>query len=268
MSAGETGAPIRVIIADDSTTVCKFVERALKLTGRDFDISFAHDGQQAVQLLSKQVFDIAFLDINMPQLNGIEVMAAIHVMGAKTFAVSMSDRLSEASQEKLKTFGAYDYLNKPFNNGQVRQLIETFEAIRQSYKVLVVDDSATVRRIVMKVLQKSIFDLEIDEAVDGLDAIEAVKKNPYRLVFTDFNMPNMNGIELAEKLAAYTAGSDVVLMSTEMSDLHDKAAQRVGAKAFLRKPFFSADVDTILHHLFGLKHSAFSKQVRMFAMSA
>ncbi|MBD8891604.1 response regulator [Roseibium litorale] len=263
----EADVPIRVIIADDSTTVCKFVERALKLTGRNFDICFAHDGHQAVLLLSKQPFDIAFLDINMPQLNGIEVMAAIHVMGAKTFAVSMSDRLSDAAQEKLKSFGAYDYLSKPFNNGQVRQLIETYEAIRMSYPVLVVDDSATVRRIVMKVLQKSIFDLQVDEAVDGPSAIDAVKKRPYRLVFSDFNMPNMNGIELAEKLAAYTAGSDVVLMSTEMSELLDKAAQRVGAKAFLRKPFYSADVDTILHHLFGLKHSSFSKQVRMFAMS-
>ncbi|MFD1695978.1 response regulator [Roseibium aestuarii] len=258
---------IRVIIADDSTTVCKFIARALLATGRDFEITLAHDGKTAVQCLSRSSFDIAFLDINMPQLSGVEVMAAIHVMGSKTFAISMSDRLSAASEDKLKTFGAYDFLSKPFNNGQVLQIVETFEAIQQTYDVLLVDDSATVRRIVSKVLQKSIFNLTIHEAEDGRAAIESVKANRFRIVFTDFNMPGMDGIELAERLAAYTSDANVILMSTEMNATLDQAAERVGAKAFLRKPFYPADVDTILHHVFGLRHAHFSKQVRTFAMT-
>ncbi|GGB38406.1 hypothetical protein GCM10011316_08070 [Roseibium aquae] len=258
---------IKVIIADDSVTVCKFVARALEATGRKFDITLTHNGQDTVQHLTKSAYDIAFLDINMPQLSGVEVMAAIHVMGAKTFAISMSDRLSESAEEKLKSFGAYDFLSKPFNNGQVRQVIETYEAIQLEYQVLVVDDSATVRRIVRKVLDKSIFDLKIEEAEDGETAVKMVRDKPYRIIFTDFNMPNMNGIELAEKLAAYTRGTDVILMSTEMNETLDKAAERVGARAFLRKPFYPADVDSILHHVFGLRHSHFSKQVRVFAMT-
>jgi len=256
---------IRTIIADDSSTVCKFVERALLQTGRQFDISMVRDGQQAVQLLGKQAFDLAFLDINMPQLNGVEVMAAIHLMGGKTFAVSMSNELNAAAEEKLKSFGAYDFLEKPFSNKQVHQLIQTYDAIRTRHRALVVDDSATVRRIVEKVLKKSIFDLEVDQAEDGPSALEKVKVSEYKIIFSDFNMPEMNGIELAQKLAAYKKGAETVLMSTEMTETVNQAAEQVGAKAFLRKPFFPQDVDTILHHIFGLKHSRFSKQVRVFA---
>lgn len=265
MSVNENTGRIRTIIADDSSTVCKFVERALLQTGRDFDIIMVRDGQEAVQTLSKNVFDLAFLDINMPQMNGVEVMAAIHVMGAKTFAISMSNDLDKAAEEKLKSFGAYDFLEKPFSNKSVHQIVKTYETIQAKHSVLVVDDSATVRRIVSKVLQKSIFDLDIDEAEDGPSALEKVKAKTYQLIFSDFNMPNMSGIELAQKLAAYASNSDVIIMSTEMNDALDKAAEEVGAKAFLRKPFYPQDVDTILHHTFGLRHSRFSKQVRMFA---
>ncbi|GAB4515180.1 MAG: hypothetical protein Tsb0019_13690 [Roseibium sp.] len=263
-NAGEARV-IRTIIADDSSTVCKFVERALLQTGRLFDITMVHDGHQAVQSLSKQAYDLAFLDINMPQLNGVEVMAAIHVMGGKTFAISMSNELDATAEQKLKSFGAYDFLKKPFTNKQIHEIVKTYDAIHTRHSVLIVDDSATVRKIVSKVLQKSIFDLAIVEAEDGRSALDEVKTNGYRIIFSDFNMPNMNGIELAQKLAAYTHRSDVILMSTEMNDALDRAAEEVGARAFLRKPFYPQDVDTILHHIFGLCHSRFSKQVRMFA---
>lgn len=256
---------VTAIIADDSSTVCKFIERALLQTGRDIDISMVRDGQEAVKQLSQSAYDLAFLDINMPQLSGVEVMAAIHVMGGKTFAISMSNSLDAAAEAKLKSFGAYDFLEKPFTNKQIHQILKTYDAIRARHSALVVDDSATVRKIVSKVLKKSIFDLEIDEAEDGQSALDCVKVKRYQIIFSDFNMPNMTGIELAQKLAAHAAHSEVVLMSTEMNATLDAAAATVGARAFLKKPFFPQDVDTILHHVFGLRHSRFSKQVRMFA---
>lgn len=258
---------IKVIIADDSGTVRKFIEKALLATGRTFEITMAADGKDAVEKLSRQAFDIAFLDINMPQLNGVEVMAAIHVMGSKTFAVSMSDGLAEDAEKKLKSFGAYDFLTKPFSASQVRHVIEVYEAINMPFDVLIVDDSTTVRRIVRKVLERSIFKLNIVEAEDGHTAIKRVSEKAYRVIFTDFNMPNMTGLELAERLAGLTRASDVILMSTEYNTTLDQAAERVRARAFLRKPFYPDDVDSILHHLFGLRHSHFSKQVRMFAMT-
>ncbi|TYC49762.1 response regulator [Rhodobacterales bacterium] len=265
MSEANEVSDIRVIVADDSSTVCKFVEKALLETGRKMEISTVRDGQQPVELLSKQTFDLAFLDINMPQLNGVEVMAAIHVTGGKTFAISMSNNLDASAEGKLKSFGAYDFLQKPFSNKQIHQIINTYDVIHTPHSVLIVDDSATVRRIVEKVLKKSIFNLDVVQAEDGPSAIEKVKAKPYRVIFSDFNMPGMTGIELAQKLAAYTHTSEVILMSTELNETLDKAAERVGAKAFLRKPFFPQGVDTILHHIFGLRHSHFSKHVRIFA---
>ena len=267
MVQGTGRAAVRILIADDSSIVRKFVERALNATGREVELTMTADGKEAVQLLQRETFDIAFLDINMPQLSGVEVMAAIHVMGSKTFAISMSDGLNAESEKKLRAFGAYDFLAKPFSAAQVAGILDTYEMINTRFDVLVVDDSTTVRRIVRKVLDRSIFDLEIVEAADGKSALEQVRDRSFRVIFSDFNMPGMSGIELAEKLASQARGSDVILMSTEYNDTLDQAAQKVRARAFLRKPFYPEDVDSILHHLFGLRHSHFSKHVRVFAMS-
>ena len=256
---------IRILVADDSSTVRHFIERALAAVGRPCEVTTAANGEDAVRLLTKTAFDIAFLDLNMPQLSGVEVLAAINVMNHDTFCISMSDRLDEATEAKLKAFGAYDFLAKPFTAMRLRQIVEMWELMKTPLDVLVVDDSATVRRIVTKVIGRSIFALQTAEAADGPSAVEAVQAKSFRLIFSDFNMPGMSGLELAKAIARVARGADVVLMSTEYNSTLDEAAQAVGARAFLRKPFYPEDVDSILHHVFGLPHPRFSKQVRLFA---
>ncbi|MBH0236987.1 response regulator [Methylobrevis albus] len=260
-------APVKIMIADDSATVRKFIEIALQEAGdgRTLSVTSVSDGREAVRGLASEAYDLAFLDINMPQIDGIAVMGALHLQKAETFAISMSNALSDHSETLLKSFGAYDFLTKPFTKADVRRILTTFDAIRAPCPILVVDDSATVRRIVTKVLGRSIFNLDIVEAESGAAALDRIRKQGFRIIFADFNMPGMTGVELAERLATDAASADVILMSTEYTDALDRAAERVGARAFMRKPFYPEDVDSILHHLFGLRHPRFSKQVRFFA---
>ncbi|ODN69522.1 response regulator [Methylobrevis pamukkalensis] len=257
--------PLKVMVADDSATVRKFTELALRECDSMAEITLVADGREAVHRLTQDTFDIAFLDINMPHITGVEVMGALHLQKSSTFAISMSNSLSDHSESLLKSFGAYDFLTKPFGKGDVRQILNTYGAIRKPLDILIVDDSGTVRRIVSKVLARSIFNLRLVEAEDGAAALRQIKDRRFGIIFADFNMPGMTGIELAGRIAAEIADVDVILMSTEFTDTLEQAAQRVGARAFLRKPFFPEDVDSILHHLFRLRHPRFSKQVRIFA---
>jgi Response regulator containing CheY-like receiver, AAA-type ATPase, and DNA-binding domains len=258
-------SPVKVMVADDSATVRKFIEIAIQDSGTDAEIVLVADGKEAVRKLTQEAYDVAFLDINMPHLSGVEVMGALHLQKSDTFAISMSNALTGHSEALLKSFGAYDFLTKPFSRADVAQVLKTFRTIRRRHDVLIVDDSATVRKIVTKVLTRSMFNLDLVEAEDGASALERMGERSFAIIFADFNMPGMTGIELAGKIAERATGADVILMSTDFTDTLEKAAERVGARAFLRKPFFPEDVDTILHHHFNLKHPHFSKQVRIFA---
>jgi CheY-like chemotaxis protein len=256
---------IRVLVADDSGTVRTFLHRALETCADDIDIITVTNGRDALDELRTTPYDIAFLDIHMPELTGVEVTGAAHALHMKTLAVSMSDELTAENDKLLRSFGAYDFLPKPFTANEVWRIIETYRVIRSPLNLLIVDDSATVRGIVKKVVGRSIFNLNIAEAGDGLAALAATRKTQFQIIFTDFNMPKMTGIQLVSALARFSVGSDVILMSSEYSPELADAAQNVGARAFLHKPFYPEDVDTILHHLFGLKGSRFSKQVKLFA---
>ena len=106
-------------------------------------------------------------------------------------------------------------------------------------KVIIVDDSATMRQQVSMALQPAGF--EIVEAVDGVDGLAKIEADEsIGIVILDVNMPRMNGIELAEKLSEQgriAAGLDVVMLTTEGRADLIRRAKEAGAKGWIVKPF-------------------------------
>jgi two-component system chemotaxis response regulator CheY len=105
-----------------------------------------------------------------------------------------------------------------------------------SARILVIDDSALVRRQVGKALSTAGF--AIDEATDGMDALEKLAGNPdTRLIVCDVNMPRMNGIEFLEQLNAQGSRIAVVMLTSEGQPELVERAKALGAKGWLVKPF-------------------------------
>jgi len=106
--------------------------------------------------------------------------------------------------------------------------------------ILIVDDSAAIRKILQRVLRQAEIPIgNIFEAGDGREALESLKTNTVGLILSDINMPNMNGLELLGHLKASAAWKDlpVVMVSTEGSQAKVLEAVQLGAAAYVRKPF-------------------------------
>ncbi len=106
--------------------------------------------------------------------------------------------------------------------------------------VLVVDDSAAIRKILQRVLAQTELPLgKILEAGDGFEAIERLTANNIGLVLTDINMPNMDGIELLKKIRENPQWKSipVVMITTEGSQQKVLEAVDLGAAGYVRKPF-------------------------------
>ena len=118
--------------------------------------------------------------------------------------------------------------------------------------VLVVDDSAAIRKILQRVLAQTELPLgTILEAGDGFEAIERLTANNIGLVLTDINMPNMDGIELLKKIRENPQWKSipVVMITTEGSQQKVLGAVDLGAAGYVRKPFTA---DQIKEKLLGL----------------
>ena len=106
--------------------------------------------------------------------------------------------------------------------------------------ILIVDDSSTMRRIIGNVIMQLGFNKEdYDEAEDGVKAWKMLNEGQYDIILTDWNMPNMNGLELVKKIRAEGSHikTPIIMITTEGGRGEVIAALRAGVNNYIVKPF-------------------------------
>jgi len=106
--------------------------------------------------------------------------------------------------------------------------------------LMIVDDSATMRKIIMRTVRMSGLDFErTEEAGNGVEALEKLNVAPVDIMLCDVNMPEMGGPELVRKVREMPACTEtkIVMVSTETSDEIVNGVISDGANGFINKPF-------------------------------
>jgi len=105
-------------------------------------------------------------------------------------------------------------------------------------KILIVDDSVTIRKMVRSSL-RALADAEFAEAGNGLEAIEQIALGPVALIILDLNMPDMHGVDVLKFLRRHQGWSDVpvVVLTTRGDETSRETALAAGATEYLTKPF-------------------------------
>jgi two-component system chemotaxis response regulator CheY len=106
--------------------------------------------------------------------------------------------------------------------------------------ILIVDDSAAIRKILQRVLRQAELGVgEVIEAGDGVEALAALKNRKVGLILSDINMPNMDGLQLLTQIRASHEHKNVpvLMITTEGSQNKVLEAVTLGASGYVRKPF-------------------------------
>jgi two-component system chemotaxis response regulator CheY len=118
-------------------------------------------------------------------------------------------------------------------------------------RFLVVDDFSTMRRIVRNLLKELGFN-NVEEAEDGVDALNKLRGSAFDFVVSDWNMPNMDGLELLKTIRADAALSKlpVLMVTAEAKKENIVAAAQAGASGYVVKPFTAATLEEKLGKIF------------------
>jgi len=111
--------------------------------------------------------------------------------------------------------------------------------------VLIVDDSAAIRKILQRVLRQTEIPIgTVYEAGDGVEALETLRRQAIGLVLSDINMPNMDGLEFLTKMRAEQVWNaiPVLMVSTEGTQAKVLEAVERGASGYVRKPFTAEQI--------------------------
>jgi len=124
--------------------------------------------------------------------------------------------------------------------------------------VLIVDDSAVVRAMILKTLRASGLDVgEAHQAANGRAGIDQLSQHWVDVAFVDINMPVMNGEEMIDQVRANPVWADlpIIVVSTEGSETRIERLQEKGAR-FVHKPFSPEAVRDVLGEMLGVMHES------------
>lgn len=202
----------------------------------------AHDAMAAAAALSQGGVDICVMDAALPQEEKTVVLKAANEAETPPFTIDAAVPAEDSADGMLK----------PAKPADARKLVNACVRAKMPTRVLIVDDSSTMRSIVRKILSASRFSLNVHEASEGQAAIEQLRVGKFGLVFLDYNMPDLNGFETLSMIKRRHPDMAVVMMTSTMDQAVAKRAHAAGASAFLKKPFYPSDIDGVLARQFGV----------------
>jgi CheY-like chemotaxis protein len=191
--------------------------------------------------------DLIFLDDALPSGDILQIVTTAR--GLKNAPLTLLMAQSKPADAAFET----DALTiKPEAADETQRLIDGAIRMRRGMRVLVVDDSSTMRNIVRKVLGATRFPLEIVEANDGSAALKAARESDFGAIFLDYNMPGLSGLEALSELKREKRAAYIVVITSSQDQKLAEQVDEQGA-ALLRKPFFPEDVEATLCNVCGFR---------------
>lgn len=259
-----------ILIVDDNDVNLKCLTRICGIWHMN-TIGFDHP-QKAFDYLTQKSpeFDLALLDYNMPEFNGIDLARKIHSLaqyqGLPMSLLSSSDVLEDPC-ELHKHF--LHHMTKPLKKQQMATIISQLlgqnkkDDVKRKFlisdsqhtdfshvKVLLVEDNLVNQKVASGILKK--LGIGVDVAQNGLEAVKKAQENSYQLIFMDMQMPVMDGITATNEIRKLILENQPTIIAMTANTSHEDKEKciQAGMDDFISKPFKLNKVESVLYQWF------------------
>ncbi|MCR4716264.1 MAG: response regulator [Lachnospiraceae bacterium] len=226
----------KILIVDDegmNLMSTKFI-----LSNAGYDIVTAESGEEGINILKNDGIDLLLLDVEMPNMNGIETLELIRQDEeiANTRVLFLTASTSQDDMSDAVHLGAKGFIKKPCLPDELIKSVEKTLAERSKPLILVVDDEP-MNHMMIKMVFEDIYRVKCVSS--GEDAITFVKNRIPDLIILDLNMPVMNGQETYENIRKVENCLNIPVVFITAEDDEDTELElfKAGAMEFIKKPF-------------------------------
>lgn len=227
-----------VLLVEDSDSIAGVFSKAIEDRWQ-CEVHWAKTYAEAKAYLIRHHRDyhIAICDLNLPDAAEGQIVDLTNA--AKLQSIVITGKFGDELKQTMSKKRVVDYVLKQSTNS-IEYVVEQVGRLfrNKSIDVLVVDDSPVATDLITAVLEAQNFNVGC--AANGVEALKLVESNPnIRLVITDYNMPDMDGIELTVRLRRRFENSRLAVIGVSAADQSDLGVQFIknGANDFLVKPF-------------------------------
>ncbi|WP_267354775.1 MULTISPECIES: response regulator [unclassified Methylobacterium] len=215
-----------ILVIDDDAATRDLLARFLEREG--FSVMIAEDGRRGLELARSLRPRAVLLDVTMPQMDGWDVLRALRAdpeIGSTP--IVMVTILDE--QNFAFSLGATDYIQKPIDWGNLRQIVDRFRPAGGEGPILVVEDEADVRAHICAYLQREGF--PVREAENGVHALDRMAGERPGLILLDLMMPEMDGFTFLRQLRERPEWRDVPVVVLTAKDITAEDRRRLAGRA-------------------------------------
>jgi len=240
----------KILLIDDSTTILQSLELMISSVVEDVEILLAHTYTEANSLIRHNRDEIyaAVVDLALPDCS--DGKAVLLTSSHKIPTIILSGTKNNDLKALILKKDVLDFVDKNSNNS-IRYVAEFVKKIIRNYDTtaLVVDDSRLFRKAFKDDLEK--LHINVLEACDGKEALDIIENTEKKisLILTDYNMPNMDGIQLTSILREkYNKDSLSIIAISATDDKHALTEfLKVGANDFISKPHSFEELNVRVH---------------------
>jgi len=211
-----------ILIVDDNISLAKTMSLILERKG--YEATTARDGPSAIKRVEERPFDLIFMDIKMPLMDGVQIYRKIKKMRPETIVIMMTAYAVENLVAQALKEGAYGIIYKPLDIEKMISLIEKSRKKKQGALILIVDDDPGTCTTLKNILLKKGYRISI--AHDGEKALTMTQEKTYDIIFIDLKLPTINGLEVYLKIKEIDPKLVAIIMTgyrKEMTDLVEEA---------------------------------------------
>jgi two-component system, OmpR family, response regulator len=183
----------KVLVVDDTKNIRMILTKCLELEG--YEVMAASDGKQALDMFTTYSFDLAFLDIKLPEIRGTEVLKRIRELGIKLPVIIITAYATVKNAVDCTNMGAVAYIQKPFSMEKIKSVLKEMENIPSCIE----RDDISIEKLLNQV--KSFLDMECyDRALEFSKKVLSIDiKNPQIYLLISMAYKGLSDEENAER---------------------------------------------------------------------
>ena len=239
----------KVLVAEDNPENQMLIDRLLSDTGLQVDL--VSDGQQAVDQVDKEQYDLIFLDMQMPVMGGKEAASILRSRGVSLPIVAFTANVMKHQIDDYLNIGFSQVVEKPISQDQLYSVLSSLIKGDDSQgTVLVVEDNTVNQMLLQRMVLKANPSLKVVVANNGQEALDVVSSESVNLVFMDMEMPVMGGLEATENLRKMEYKGPIYMISGNVDIGHKQQSMSAGADGHLAKPVDKERLNEVIRSAF------------------
>lgn len=228
---------LKILVVDDDPDFAEGLALYLELAGHKVEIAVS--GEEAIGRFSRDEFDITFMDVRMPGINGVDSFFEFRKIKPHARVVMMTAYSVEHLLRSAIDGGALGVMQKPFGS---EDLLQMLEKVKPSGVVLLADDDREFAECLETVLANAGYAITV--AHTGREAVDTIRDDGFDVLILDLRLPVLNGLEVYLELQKFGRELPTIIVTGYEIEEAEKltALQAKPVAGYLRKPFDSTEL--------------------------